>query len=65
MTPLPSTVMGLIEELEAQYPPRCYTPVSEDIETHLIYAGKVALIARLRERAEAADRNARTLPSIL
>lgn len=52
MQPMPNTVIGLIEALEVDYPPRCKTP-SESLEEHSIYAGKVELIVHLRARYEA------------
>lgn len=65
MSQLPSTVYGLIEELEDQYPPKCYDPTSETIEEHLRYAGRVALISHLRERHKASERSSSKLPKVL
>jgi len=38
----------LIERLEAAFPPRCYDGRGR-LEAHLLYAGKVELIATLRD----------------
>ena len=55
MTPLPSTVTGLIEDLEAQYPAKCIGPDQSESEAHR-YAGKRELIDHLIERLDAETR---------
>ena len=65
MKQLPNTILGLIEALESQYPPKCLTPTQTRPEADH-YAGKVALVAELRERSEAElRRNKRDLPAVL
>lgn len=65
MRPMPYSVIGLIEELEVQFPPRCKTP-DESLEAHAHYAGKVALINHLRDRYEAVNKAEQSeLPKIL
>ena len=49
---LPNTVVGLIEELETAYPPRCRKTTESELE-HERYAGASDLVRRLRERLEA------------
>lgn len=38
----------LLQWLEDVFPPRCYTGSGETIEDHLMYAGQVSLIQKLR-----------------
>lgn len=64
MKTMPNTVLGLIEELEELYPPRCFGS-DEDLHDHLRYAGKVELIARLRARFERTEKAANKLPNVL
>jgi len=60
-----SSVIGLIEDLETEFPPRCKTP-AESLEVHMEYAGRVALIRDLRARYEAGMKKERKgLPSVL
>lgn len=54
MRPLPVTIVGMIEELEALYPARCIGP-KESPEVAHRYAGKVELIAEMRARLNIAD----------
>lgn len=42
----------LVERLEAAFPPRCYDGRSK-LEAHLMYAGKVELVALLRDIMDA------------
>lgn len=51
MRPIPDTVKDLIEDLEANYKPRCKAP-KENPEEHAFYAGQVALVEVLRSRYE-------------
>jgi hypothetical protein len=65
MKQLPHSVAGLIDDLEATYPPRCKS-LDETPEAHSRYAGKVELIVLLRAQYEAigkAEKN--KLPSVL
>jgi hypothetical protein len=52
---IPNSIVGLLEELEADYPPKCKTP-DESLEEHAVYAGKCELIATLRARYKAGMR---------
>jgi len=62
---LPDTVISLLEELEADYPPKCKSP-AESLEDHAQYAGKVALVVTLRGRFDAeTKRNIKELPKVL
>ena len=62
---LPNSVVGIIEELEADYPPRCKTP-DESLEEHMCYAGSVAVVTKLRARYEAGiKKEQRGLPKVL
>ena len=65
MTPMPNTIIGLIEMLELQYPPRCLSP--EELRSHADhYAGKSALIVELRARFESElKREKDKLPRVL
>lgn len=58
MRALPSSVEGVIADLEANYPPRCKSP-DESLEAHMMYAGQVDLIAVLRSRFEWTRQNYR------
>jgi len=65
MRQIPTATIGLLEELEADYPPKCKDP-DESLEVHAQYAGKVALIALLRARFDAClKRDTKKLPQIL
>jgi hypothetical protein len=62
---IPNSIIGLLEELEADYPPKCKDP-DESLEEHANYAGKVDLIATLRGRFEAGMKSAKKeLPKVL
>jgi hypothetical protein len=56
---LPDIDADLIKALEALYPPKCYTG-DTSIEEHLLYAGRVLLIAELREECNRQIRDAIT-----
>jgi hypothetical protein len=59
------SVVGLIEDLEAEFPPRCKQP-GESLEDHMVYAGRVALTQDLRARYEAGMKKAKKgLPTVL
>ena len=58
MRPLPETAKDLIEDLEANYKPRCKAP-HEDAEEHAFYAGQVALVEVLRQRYDWTQQNLR------
>lgn len=65
MKPLPNTVIGLIEEMESNFPPACKV-ADESLEDHARYAGKVELITNLRNRFEVNLRREKNkLPDIL
>lgn len=65
MRPMPHSVIGLIEDLETQFPPRCKVP-DESLETHAQYAGKAALVTHLRGRYDAISKQeAGQLPKVL
>lgn len=65
MRPMPHSVIGLIEELETQFPPRCKSP-DETLEYHAQYAGKVSLVTHLRARYDALSKQeAGQLPKVL
>ena len=65
MRQLPHSVAGLLDELEADYPPRCKTS-EETLEAHMLYAGRVELITTLRSRWDAIERkNKKELPKVL
>ena len=65
MRQLPNTVLGMIEELEHEYPARCKRH-DESLEQHANYAGAVSLIENLRGRFEAAQRvEQHSLPKVL
>ena len=65
MRALPHSVAGLLDELEADYPPRCKS-TDETLEDHMLYAGKVDLTATLRSRWDAVERkHKKELPSVL
>ena len=65
MRQIPNSIIGLLEELEATYPPKCKDP-SESLEEHSQYAGKVRLISDLRGRYEAGMKsNKKGLPKVL
>lgn len=51
--PAPYVPEGLVQWLEATFPPRCYEPNQEKLEDHLLYAGRVSLIASMRGTVEA------------
>jgi hypothetical protein len=62
---IPNSIIGLLEELEASYPPKCKSP-DESLEQHAWYAGKVSLISDLRGRYEAGMKaNNKGLPKVL
>lgn len=62
---LPNSVIGLLEELEADYPPKCKTP-DESLEDHMLYAGSAALVSLLRARYEAGlKKEKKGLPTVL
>lgn len=46
----PETAEDLVRILEENYPPRCKDP-EESLETHMMYAGQVALVQTLRAAA--------------
>ena len=54
LSALPVVDLKAIERLEAVYPPVCLGR-AETVEDHLRYAGKVELVALLRQRAMEAD----------
>jgi hypothetical protein len=65
MRALPHSVLSLIEELEADYPPKCKSP-EESLETHAHYAGSVSLVSLLRARYDAESRREKKgLPKVL
>ena len=65
MRMLPNSVIGLLEELEVDYPPKCKSP-DETLEAHAQYAGKVELVSILRGRYDAElKKNVKKLPQIL
>jgi hypothetical protein len=65
MKPLPDTVLGLIELIEAEYPPRCKHP-EESLECHMLYAGSVLVGKELRARYEAnLKRDKTALPKVI
>lgn len=65
MRPMPLSVIGLIEELEVQYPQRCKKP-EETLEAHAHYAGSAALVTLLRARYEAINKAEQNeLPKVL
>ncbi len=65
MRHIPNSIAGLLEELEADYPPKCKDP-SESLEDHAHYAGKVSLINTLRGRFNAGMKSEKSkLPNIL
>lgn len=65
MRAMPNTVIGLIEQLEADNPPKCKSP-DESLDEHMHYSGKVALIEYLRARYEAEiKREQKGLPNVL
>lgn len=65
MRVLPNSVIGLIEELEADYPPKCKY-LEESLEAHAQYAGKTDLVRLLRGRYEAElKKNVKELPKVL
>jgi hypothetical protein len=51
---LPVLDLTAIAQLEKEYPASCLAR-GETVEEHLRYAGKVELIAQLRQRYEASD----------
>jgi hypothetical protein len=62
--PLPVTIVGLLEELEQNYPPRCIGKAETPEDAHR-YAGKVELIAELRARINATEKNSKELDRVL
>ena len=54
--PLPNSIPELIEQLDEENPVRCYNPKREELEDHILYAGRRQLIDELRERNEADQR---------
>lgn len=65
MTPVPNSIIGLLEELERHNPPRCMK-AGEDLNSHLRYAGRVELVTELRSRYDAETRrNKKSLPTVL
>ena len=65
MRQLPNSVIGLIEELEAAYPPRCIQP-DESPELAHRYAGNVEVVEKLRARYDAGMRMERKdLPKVI
>lgn len=44
----PEISKELVEWLELAFPAKCYAPGGETLEDHLLYAGKVGLVAMLR-----------------
>lgn len=65
MRTMPNTVVALIEELEADFPPKCKSP-DESLDAHMTYAGKVELVTYLRARLTAELRQVKgQLPNIL
>lgn len=65
MRMLPNTVIGLLEELEVDFPPKCKTP-DESLDEHMLYAGHVSLVTLLRARYEAGLRKEnKGLPKVL
>jgi hypothetical protein len=62
---LPNSIIGLLEELEADYPPKCKDP-EESLEAHAVYAGKCELVELLRARYEAGMKSEKKgLPKVL
>lgn len=57
MKTLPNTVPGLIEELEALYPPRCIGP-EESLRAADRYAGRRELVDELKARLQATEKRA-------
>lgn len=53
--PFPHYATDLLRIMEAENPPRCMKP-GESVEDHLRYAGRVELIAELKEWLEATER---------
>lgn len=51
-TPAPRVPEELVKWLEASFPPRCYDPNVEVLEAHLLYAGRVGLVASMRATFE-------------
>lgn len=51
--PCPDLTETMVAWLEAAYPPRCLDLTRESVETHLMYSGKVELIASLRAQLNA------------
>ena len=65
MRQLPNTVVGMIEELEADYPPKCKTS-DETLEEHMLYAGSAALVTLLRARYAAGLKKSKdALPKVI
>jgi len=65
MKSLPSSVIGLIEKLEQENPARV-RQVNESELAHERFAGRVDLIAELRQRYDALTKKAKnTLPAVL
>ena len=65
MRQIPNSIIGLLEELEATYPPKCKDP-DESLEAHAQYAGKANLTVLLRARYEAGMKsNKKGLPKVL
>jgi len=62
--PAPFISPELIGWLTAAYPQRCYTAVGENLEAHLLYAGKAELVQSLTEIAEAQGDEARALAAL-
>lgn len=57
MKVLPSTVTGLIEELDKLYPHRCIQPGQSETDAHR-YAGRRELIDELKARLDATEKKA-------
>lgn len=65
MRTLPNSIIGLIEELERQYPQRCIRPDETLAEAHH-HAGRAALVLELRQRYDAETRReSARLPPVL
>lgn len=50
--PAPRIPEELVKWLEETFPPMCYDPTTQKLEDHLLYAGRVSLIASMRGTLE-------------
>lgn len=63
--PIPTTTIGLIEELEGMYPQKCISPTETRPEADH-YSGKADLVLELRNRYDAeTKRDKDALPKVL